>query len=107
MLEIDSDAKILFYEHAGILSIGSNFRDPKKRDEIWVDFVNILCVVSVPTETNDKKNWKVCARKFDGKIFCVEEYTLSSKIFDVILFICKPITSLEVEICVMSYSHFF
>ena len=56
MLEIDSDDKILFYEQAGILSIGSNFRDPKKRDEIWVDFVCILCAVSVPTETNDKKN---------------------------------------------------
>ena len=33
------------------LSIGSIFRDPKKRDEIWVDFVNILYVVPIPAET--------------------------------------------------------
>ena len=52
VLEIDdSDAKISFYEHVGTLSTGSVFREPKKRDEIWVDFVNILYVVPVPTET--------------------------------------------------------
>ena len=35
VLEIDdSDAKISFYEHAGTLSIGSIFREPKKRYEI-------------------------------------------------------------------------
>ena len=43
VLEIDhSDAKISFYEHSGTLSIGSIFSKPKKRDEIWVDSVNIL-----------------------------------------------------------------
>ena len=47
----DSDAKISFYEYTGTLSIGSTFREPKKRDEIWVDFVNILYVVSVPPDT--------------------------------------------------------
>ena len=53
VLEIDdSDAKISFYGHAETLSIGSIFRKPKKRDEIWVDFVNILCVVQVPAEIN-------------------------------------------------------
>ena len=53
VLEIDdSDAKISFYGHAETLSIGSIFRKPKKRDEIWVDFVNILCGVQVPAETN-------------------------------------------------------
>ena len=52
VLEIDdSDAKISFYEHTGTLSIGSIFGEPKKRDQIWVDFVNILCVVPVPAET--------------------------------------------------------
>ena len=30
----DSDAKISFYEHAGTLSIGSIFCEPKMRDEI-------------------------------------------------------------------------
>ena len=51
VLEIDdSDAKISFYEHAGPLSIGSIFCKPKKRDEIWFDFVNILCVVPVRVE---------------------------------------------------------
>ena len=46
----DSDAKIQFYQHVGTLSIGSIFREPKKRDEIWVDFLNILYVVPVPAE---------------------------------------------------------
>ena len=59
VLEIDdSDAKILFYEHAGTLLIGSIFREPKKRDEIWVDFVNILYVGSVPAETKRGKKFE-------------------------------------------------
>ena len=37
MLEFDdSAAKFSFYEHAGTLSIGSIFREPGKRDKIWV-----------------------------------------------------------------------
>ena len=31
--------------------MGSIFRLPKKRDEIWVGFVNMLCVAPVPVET--------------------------------------------------------
>ena len=59
VLEIDdSDAKTSFYEHAGTLSIGSIFREPKKRDEIWVDFVNILYVVPVPAETKGGKKFE-------------------------------------------------
>ena len=56
VLEIDdSDAKISFHEHATTLSIASIFREPKKRDEIWVDFVNILCVIPVPAEIKTRK----------------------------------------------------
>ena len=59
MFEIDdSDAKISFYEYTGTLSIGSTFCEPKKRDEIWVDFVNILYVVSVPAETRRGKKFE-------------------------------------------------
>ena len=54
----DSDAKISFYEHVGTLSIGSIFHEPKKRDEIWVDFVNILYVVQVPAETKREKKFE-------------------------------------------------
>ena len=54
----DSDAKISFYEHPGTLSIGSIFRKPKKRDEIWDDFVNILYVVPVPAETKRGKKFE-------------------------------------------------
>ena len=54
----DSDAKISLYEHAGTLSIGLIFREPKKRDEIWVDFVNILYVVPVPAETKREKKFE-------------------------------------------------
>ena len=72
VLEIDnSGAKISFYEHIGTLSIGSIFRELKKRDEIWVDFLNILYAVVVLAET--KRGKKVCARKCDGKSLCMEE----------------------------------
>ena len=54
----DSDAKISFHEYTGTLSIGSTFCEPKKRDEIWVDFVNILYVVSVPAETRRGKKFE-------------------------------------------------
>ena len=59
VLEIDDyDPKILFYVHAGTLSIGSIFCEPKKRDEIWVDFVNIPYVVPVPAETKRGKKFE-------------------------------------------------
>ena len=54
----DSDAKISFYEYTGTLSIRSTFCEPKKRDEIWVDFVNILYVVPVPAETKRGKKFE-------------------------------------------------
>ena len=54
----DSDAKISFYEYTGTLTIGSTFCEPKKRDEIWVDFVNILYVVPVPAETKRGKKFE-------------------------------------------------
>ena len=60
MLEIDnSDTKISFYDYTGTLSIGSTFCEPKKRDEIWVDFVNILYVVPVPAETKRGKKFEM------------------------------------------------
>ena len=55
----DSDAKISFYEYTGTLSIGSTFCEPKKRDEIWVDLVNILYVVPVPAETKRGKKFEM------------------------------------------------
>ena len=59
VLEIDdSDAEISFYEHAGTLSIGSIFRESKKKDKIWVDFINILYVVLVPAETKRGKKFE-------------------------------------------------
>ena len=54
----DCDAKISFYEYTGTLTIGSTFCEPKKRDEIWVDFVNILYVVPVPAETKRGKKFE-------------------------------------------------
>ena len=57
VLEIDdSDDSFSFYP--GTLSIGSIFREPKKRDEIWVDVVNILYVVPVPAETKREKKFE-------------------------------------------------
>ena len=54
----DSDAKISFYEDTGTLSIGSTFCEPKKRDEIRVNFVNILYVVLVPAEAKRGKKFE-------------------------------------------------
>ena len=51
----DSDAKISFYEYTGTLPRSSTFCEPKKWDEIWVDFANILYVVPVPAETKRGK----------------------------------------------------
>ena len=59
VFEIDySDTKISFYEYTGTLSIGSTFCEPKKRDEIWVDLVNILYVVPVLAETKRGKKFE-------------------------------------------------
>ena len=70
VLEIgDSDAKILFYEHAGTLPIGSIFHEPEKRDDIWVDFVNILCVIPVPAETKRNKFEKFVLENVMEKYF--------------------------------------
>ena len=75
MLEIDdSDAKISFYEHAGTLSIGRIFPEPRNWDEILVDFVNIMCFVPVPIETKrGKKSEMFYARKCERKIFYMEK----------------------------------
>ena len=54
----DSDAKISFYKYTGTLSIGSISFESKKRDEIWVEFVNILYVVPVPAETKRGKKFE-------------------------------------------------
>ena len=59
VFEIDyPDTKISFYEYTGALSTGSTFCEPKKRDEIWVDLVNILYVVPVLAETKRGKNFE-------------------------------------------------
>ena len=59
MLEIDdSESKISFYQYVGTLSIGTIFHEPQKREEIWVDFVNLLYVFSVSAETRRRKKFK-------------------------------------------------
>ena len=54
----DSDAKISFYEHAETLLIGSIFCEHKKKDEVWVDFVNTLYVALVLAETKRGKKFE-------------------------------------------------
>ena len=59
VFEVDnSDGKISFCEYTGTLSISSTICKPKKRNEIWVDFVNILYVVPVPAETKRGKKFE-------------------------------------------------
>ena len=54
----DSDAKISFYEYTGTLSIGSTFCEPKKRDEIWVDFVNSCMSFQFQLKPYEERNLK-------------------------------------------------
>ena len=71
MVEIDdSGTKTSFYEYSETLSIVSIFREPKKRDEIWVDFVNIVYIFPVLAETkkmfvleNVMEKFPVCRNK--------------------------------------------
>ena len=71
-LEInDSDSKISFYELPGTLSIGSVLGEPKMRDTNWVEFVNILCVVPVPTETKQGKKFEKFVLEYLMETFSV------------------------------------
>ena len=50
--EVDeTDAKISFLEHKGDISNTTSFREPSRKDEIWIEHNNILCVLPEPTET--------------------------------------------------------
>ena len=53
-----SDTKIPFFEYTGTLSIGSTFFKSKKRDEIWVDLINMFYVVPVPGKTKRGKKFE-------------------------------------------------
>ena len=100
-LEIDdSDAQISFYEHAATLSIGSISRVPKKTDEIWLDFVNIMYVAPVPAETKRGKKFEKymlenMMEKISVFILCCTRYSMCPS------FICKTITSVETETYIM------
>ena len=62
VIEVDeTDANITFFEHMGEISTNTVFREPRRRDEVWVENINILCVVPEPTETK-------CGRKFNESI---------------------------------------
>ena len=62
VIEVDeTDANITFFEHKGEISTSTVFREPRRRDEVWVENINILCVVPEPTETKR-------GRKFDESI---------------------------------------
>ena len=62
VIEVDeTDANITFFEHKGEISTSTVFREPRHRDEVWVENINILRVVPEPTETKH-------GRKFDESI---------------------------------------
>ena len=62
VIEVDeTDANITFFEHKGEISTSTVFPEPRHRDEVWVENINILCVVPEPTETKH-------GRKFDESI---------------------------------------
>ena len=69
----DSDLKISFYELPGTLSIGSVLGEPKMRDTNWVEFVNILCVVPVPTETKQGKKFEKFVLEYLMETFSVSK----------------------------------
>ena len=47
----ETDANITFFEHKGEISTSTVFREPRRRDEVWVENINTLCIVPEPTET--------------------------------------------------------
>jgi len=57
----ETDANIKFYEHTGDISNHTIFREPRRKDEVWVEHKNILCVLPSPTETKR-------GRKFEESI---------------------------------------
>ena len=58
VIEVDeTDANITFFEHKGEISTSTVFREPRRRDEVWVENINILCVVPEPTETKRGRNF--------------------------------------------------
>ena len=57
----DSDANISFYKHSGEITKNSAFREPDIKDEVWVDFANIICILPEPSETKR-------GRKFDEAV---------------------------------------
>ena len=62
VIEVDeTDENITFFAHKGEISTSTVFREPRRRDEVWVENINILCVVPEPTETKR-------GRKFDESI---------------------------------------
>ena len=110
VLEIgDSDAKISFDEHAGTLSIGSIFREPEKRDEIWINFVDILHVVPVLAETKPGRKFEKFVLKKEMEKLSVWKnknwlFFLFLTVLDTqchFFFIWKTITSFEIETYIM------
>ena len=47
----DTDACISFLEHEGSISNNTIFREPNRKDELWVDFNHVLCVIPEPIVT--------------------------------------------------------
>lgn len=47
----DTDAHISFYEHNGMITHTTVFRVPKRKDEIWISYRDILCILPEPVVT--------------------------------------------------------
>ena len=60
----ESEANISFLDHKGEVSSNTVFREPIRKDEIWVERKNILCVLPAPTETK-------CGKKFEESIIAM------------------------------------
>ena len=52
VIEVDEhDVNVAFLEHQGEISASTNFREPRRKDEVWIHNGNILCVVPEPLAT--------------------------------------------------------
>ena len=53
----EKDAYITFYEHNGDITKTTIFRMPKRKDQVWIRFHDIICVLPEPNDTKRGKKF--------------------------------------------------
>lgn len=59
----DDDAYIFFLQHNGNLTRNTKFKLPKKDDDVWLPFDDVLCIIPEPLAT--KRALEICPEALD------------------------------------------